>query len=104
MDYLNDIPKYKKKKKSNVSQVSKKSKHKHIYRDVIIRYHYVYGNIDYNGLTFGQQCIVCNKVNNCDILFPQQKNEDGTYRDLTEKELLEMHKNGVPLIDYEGLL
>ena len=32
------------------------------------------------------------------------KNEDGTYRDLTEKELLEMHKNGIPLIDYEGLL
>lgn len=104
MDCLNDIPKYRKKKKNNISQVSKNSKHKHIYRDVIVHYHYVYRNIDYSGLTFGQQCIVCNKVKNCNILFPQQKNEDDTYRDLTEKELLEMHKNGVPLIDYEGLL
>ena len=56
MDNFNDeIPKYRK-KKSSVSSASKKSKHKHIYKDCLL--------IMENGPHKAQYCTICGKIGN----------------------------------------
>ena len=85
MDYFNDeIPKYK--KKSNKKTVSK-SKHKHIYKDCLLKEDRT------NSLLLSKYCTICGKVG--DIEFFVSERIEGTkyYRVLSDKELLEKYSD-----------
>lgn len=83
MDNFNDeIPKYRK-KKSSVSSASKKSKHKHIYKDCLL--------IMENGPHKAQYCTICGKIGN--IEFFETEKVNGGYRMLTDTEIYNKYKN-----------
>ena len=83
MDNYNDeIPKYRK-KKSSVSSASKKSKHKHIYKDCLL--------IMENGPHKAQYCTICGKIGN--IEFFETEKVNGGYRMLTDTEIYNKYKD-----------
>ena len=65
-DYTDDVGKYRRKKKSNISRSSEKSDHKHQYTDCLLKYTYMHG---YTGYTRAEYCSVCGKLNNKGIKF-----------------------------------
>ena len=83
MDNYNDeIPKYRK-KKSSVSSASKKSKHKHIYKDCLL--------IMENGPHKAQYCTIWGKIGN--IEFFETEKVNGGYRMLTDTEIYNKYKD-----------
>lgn len=83
MDNYNDeIPKYRK-KKSSVSSASKKSKHKHIYKDCLL--------ITENNPHKAQYCTICGKIGN--IEFFEAEKVNGGYRMLMDTEIYDKYKN-----------
>ena len=92
MDNYNDeIPKYRKKKPS-VSISSKKSKHKHIYKDCLL--------IAENRPRKAKYCIVCGKIGN--IEFFEAEKISGGYRKLTDAEIYDKYKN-IERIEIESI-
>ena len=92
MDNYNDeIPKYRK-KKSSVSSASKKSKHKHIYKDCLL--------IMENGPHKAQYCTICGKIGN--IEFFETEKVNGGYRMLTDDEIYDKYKN-IEKIEIESI-
>lgn len=82
---LEDIPKYKKKTRSNVSKSYHKSKHKHEYHEVLF-------NCD-NDFVVAKVCKTCGKVDN--VIRPTKKVElNGciVYTELTNEEILKTYK------------
>lgn len=58
----NEIPKYKKSKKSNISKSNHKSKHKHQYEECLIQYPIAFaGKIFINTKLYGY-CSICGKI------------------------------------------
>ncbi len=85
-DYGSEIPKYRKKKPS-VSSSSKKSKHKHTYRDCLL--------ISENRPHKAEYCAICGKIGNIE-LFETEKVDTGygkSYRMLTDTEIYDKYKN-----------
>lgn len=85
----NDIPKYVKKKKSNVSKSNSKSKHKHEYTECLF--------VDHNYTPAfprrGFYCKICGKINDVK-LFETIKSERGNYYvQLSSDEVYEKYKN-----------
>lgn len=87
---VEEQPKYRKSKQSNVSKASKKSKHKHEYYDVLLRVRC--GLQDEKGsLHFGRRCRVCGKLDwNGGLEFHTKESRDGhTYFSVwTDEEIL----------------
>lgn len=81
-NYNNEIPKYRKKKPS-VSISSKKSKHKHIYKDCLL--------IAENRPHKAKYCIVCGKIGNTEFFETEKVN--GGYKMLTDAEIYDKYKN-----------
>lgn len=88
-----EIEKYKKKTKSNTSKSNRKSKHKHIKANCLIECH----TRDYKGRNCTRYyptcyCEICGKV--MDIKFGEtEKTDKGYYRQLSDEEVLEKHKD-----------
>ena len=61
-DQSNEIEKYRKPTKSNVSKSKKKSKHKHKYEECLIQYKFSLKDKIYTGLQ--SYCIICGKLGN----------------------------------------
>lgn len=78
----NEVPKYKKKSQKTV----KKSKHKHTYKECLIL------DKKLNLHMIGEYCIICGKIGNVK-LSESEKMENGYFRMLTQRELLEKHKD-----------
>lgn len=55
-----ESPKYRKSKNSNVSKVNKKSKHKHLYEECLIRYDYAFMKPTITCLR--SYCTICGKI------------------------------------------
>ena len=85
-DYGSEIQKYRKKKPS-VSSTSKKSKHKHMYRDCLL--------VAENRPHKAQYCTICGKIGNIEF-FETEKVDTGygkAYRMLTDTEIYDKYKN-----------
>ena len=76
---MNEIPKYKKKKKKQV----KKSNHKHQYKQCLVY------DKKMNTLYLGDYCIICDKINN---LVKPHILEQGWSRNLSKAEILLKYK------------
>ena len=76
---------------------SKKSDHKHKYEKCFIKYK------DINHYCLGRYCLICNKLI-LDRFHLTEKTENGTYRVLSDKEILQLpeYKN-LPIIKKENL-
>lgn len=58
----NEIPKYLKQRKSNISKSNRKSKHKHHYEECLIQYNFRYAN-ENNLMTYlHSYCTICGKI------------------------------------------
>nr|DAG52820.1 MAG TPA: hypothetical protein [Caudoviricetes sp.] len=58
----NEIPKYKKKMKSNTSKSNRKSKHKHHYEECLIHYKFSFGNKNCIRTKLSSYCTICGKI------------------------------------------
>lgn len=82
----NDIPKYRKKKKSSTSKSNEKSNHKHEYVDCLLV------TKNENRPYKAKYCSICGKVS--DIKFFEFVPSDATYsRMLSDDEVFEKHKD-----------
>lgn len=61
-EYKNDIPKYKKKMKSDTSKSNRKSKHKHHYEECLIQYNFKYINENILITSLHSYCTICGKI------------------------------------------
>ena len=59
--YENEIPKYRKQKRSNASQNRCKSKHKHQYEECLIQYDFSFNGI-HRHTQLSSYCIICGKM------------------------------------------
>lgn len=86
MNYFDDEqPKYR--KKSRKPSVTK-SKHKHVFEEVM-----VVGNInDRPRYYVGERCCICGKTKSKTMFF-SERGEDGMYRLLTNEEILKKYPN-----------
>lgn len=87
-----EVGKYVKKKKSNTSKVSKKSKHKHIYKECLLTCDFLKSN----RIALGSYCIICGRIGGRKIEHNKIMDDDGNfqaYRSLTNEEILEKHKS-----------
>lgn len=89
----NEIPKYRKKKKSSVSKSSTKSNHKHEYVECLL----IYNEHPY----WATYCKFCGKMGNLHF-FESEKREDGLYRQLNYDEVYEKYKD-LEKIDIENI-
>lgn len=65
MDNFNqEIPKYKKNTGSNISKIKKRSKHKHQYKECIIRYKFSFMGNDNLHTELSSYCSICGKIGN----------------------------------------
>ena len=55
-----EIPKYLKRKETNISKANKKSKHRHQYEECLIRYNWEENKIH---TSLNSYCIICGKIN-----------------------------------------
>lgn len=58
----NEIPKYKKKMKSNTSKSNRKSKHKHHYEECLLYYKFSFGNKNCIHTELSSYCTICGKI------------------------------------------
>lgn len=84
-DNMDEIARYKKKRKSSTSKSSEKSKHKHTAKDVLL--------IDENKRPRKAIiCDICGKINN--VYFSEtERLESGCYRMLSDDEVFEKYKH-----------
>lgn len=80
----NDIPKYRKKKSSSTSKSSRKSKHKHIYKECLV--------IENDRPHLATVCEICGKVGRL-LTHETRRNDDGTYTVIEYDETYERHKD-----------
>ena len=59
----NEIPKYKKSKKSNISKSNHKSKHKHQYEECLIQYRSTFIGKTHLNISLYTYCTICGKIN-----------------------------------------
>ena len=65
MDNFNqEIPKYKKNTGSNISKIKKRSKHKHQYKECIIRYKFSFIGKNNLHTELSSYCSICGKIGN----------------------------------------
>lgn len=57
-----EAPKYRKSKDSNVSKISKKSKHKHLYEECLIRYDFSVMDKPTTHTSLCSYCTICGKI------------------------------------------
>lgn len=94
--------KYRKKKPSNKSKSAKRSNHKHIYEDCLIRTHFHWSWCSNStSIHFGKRCTICGKtlpeyLPSCVEYVGNQK----YYRAWTEEELLAKYPN-LPIVEEE---
>lgn len=89
MTYIEqEIPKHKKKKPSSVSKSEYKSKHKHEYVEAVCIMPSYYNKEMVNIISY---CKKCGKIYN--FHRPYEKTRMGTYRMLTDEEILEKYKD-----------
>lgn len=89
MTYIEqEIPKYKKKKPSSISKSEYKSKHKHEYVEAVCIMLSYYNKEKVNIISY---CKKCGKIYN--FHRPYEKTRMGTYRMLTDEEILEKYKD-----------
>jgi hypothetical protein len=81
-DFNEEVPKYRKRKKSSKSSSKNKSNHKHEYVDCLFKLK------DFNRLSRGSYCIICGKVaNSWDISF----NNDNLLTRYPDLEVIELN-------------
>lgn len=111
-DQSNEIEKYRKPTKSNVSKSKKKSKHKHKYEECLIQYKFKQDE-DRISTSLDSYCIICGKLGG---QFDQDKSivSDYTqviyidgfgkcYKVMSDEELYEKYHNKLPVF-YIGIL
>lgn len=94
-----EIATYKRKKDSNISKSSRKSKHKHIYKQVLLRTTNKFNGKQIEIIHLGRICTVCNKKH-IDKYFITKKTDNGTYLVLENDEILKMYAD-LEIIDTE---
>ena len=113
----NEIPKYKKKMKSNVSKSKFKSKHKHQYEECLLQYDYYfpYANKVIKHTSLCSYCIICGKIGD---RFPEDKSivKDYNreidsliknyrhYSHISDEELYEKYHDKMPVFFVEDIL
>ena len=94
--------KYRKKKPSDKSKLEKRSDHKHIYEDCLIRNHFIFSWCEKESVSihFGERCIICGKTHTCYLPSIARDTVTGQryYRAWTAEEMLEKYPN-LPIID-----
>ena len=97
-----EVGKYRKKKKSSTSKSKYKSKHKHEYKSCLIRYCSEYFGRKQEHVFIESYCVLCGKIGtNIDSnRIRSEKTENGLYRMLTSKEILERNDD-LPIFDLD---
>lgn len=116
-NYENEIPKYLKQKESNISKSNKKSKHKHLYEECLIRYKITYSWLPEERrnkihTSLSSYCTICGKLGN---RFKEEKSIVTDYRKtidtpigrcfslIPEDDLYEKYHNRLPVFYLEDM-
>lgn len=109
----NEIPKYKKNTRSNISDSAKKTKHKHHYEECLIQHNFNFpGKEIYTTTDLQSYCIICGKIGdrfkeNKSIVKDYYKTIDsvlGVCRSvITSQELYNSYHNKVPVFFVEDI-
>ena len=111
----NEIPKYKKPTKSNISKSNRKAKHKHHYEECLIQYNMKIGLINKPSIlitSLGSYCTICGKIGNRfkkdkSIVKDYERTVDATvgkcYQIMTSEELYEKYHNKLPVFFVEDI-
>lgn len=105
MEFEQEIPKYRKNTGSDISKISKKSKHKHNYKECLLRYESNYFGKNHIHTTLSSYCSICGKIG--------EKLEDSIVKDyhrtgmlsngikyhfiISDDELFEEYKDRLPV-------
>lgn len=85
-DFLNDIPKHKKK---SSRQPPQKTKHKHEYKPCLLK---SINDKYMKGIYLSEYCTICGKIGNTHFM-ESVHYKDGLRRVITDEEKLELHKD-----------
>ena len=106
----NEIPKYLKRKESNISKAKKKSKHKHQYKECLIQYKFDFTDEECINTSLNSYCNICgkigNKLKNSIVTDYERKeiiNDKTFYSFIPDEELYERYHNKLPVffvVDY----
>lgn len=105
-----EAPKYHKSKDSNVSKISKKSKHKHLYEECLIRYDYAFMKPTITCLR--SYCTICGKIgerfnNDKSVVSDYIRKSTAFNRNyssyISSDELYEQYKNRLPVFKLDNM-
>ena len=112
----NEIPKYKKPTKSNISKSNRKAKNKHHYEECLIQYNMKIGLINKPSIlitSLGSYCTICGKIGGRfkkdKTIVKDYEHTDDTpvgkcYQIMTSEELYERYHNKLPVFFVENYL
>ena len=91
-----EIPRYRKNTGSNISKIKKKSKHKHQYKECIIRYKFSFMGKDNIHTELSSYCSICGKIGKIGARFSEEKSivED---KPLSGEEIYEQYHDRLPV-------
>ena len=94
MTFMDDIDtlRYKKKKSSDKSKAARKSKHQHVYIDVLIKNKDSIEDDGIFGYRLGKRCKICGKVIETKFMITS-KQPDGTHIVLKNSEVLKLYRH-----------
>lgn len=110
----NEIPKYKKSTKSDISKSNRKAKHKHHYEECLIQYNMKIGLINKPSIlitSLGSYCTICGKIGDRfkkdKSIVKDYEHTDDTpigkcYQIMTSEELYERYHNKLPVFFVEN--
>lgn len=110
----NEIPKYKKPTKSDISKSNRKAKHKHHYEECLIQYNMKIGLINKPNIlitSLGSYCTICGKIGDRfkkdKTIVKDYEHTDDTpigkyYQIMTSEELYEKYHNKLPVFFVEN--
>ena len=105
-----EIPKYRKNTGSNISKVKKKSKHKHQYKECIIRYKFSFMGKDNLTTQLLSYCSICGKIGDRlkgsivkDYIKSELYNRRTIYSIMTGTELYEQYHEKLPVFFVEDI-
>ncbi|MDD6293045.1 MAG: hypothetical protein PUA71_04305 [Eubacteriales bacterium] len=111
----NEIPKYKKPTKSNISKSNRKAKHKHHYEECLIQYNMKIGLINKPSIlitSLGSYCTICGKIGDRfkkdksivkDYIRTVNTSMGKCYSLITDEELYERYKDKLPVFFVEDI-
>ena len=104
-----EIPKYLKRKENDISKANKKSKHKHQYKECLIRYKWKWGENKIH-TSLNSYCIICGKINdkmkNSIVIDYMQKVDtpvEKRYIQISEDVLYDIYHGRLPVFSVEDI-